>query len=65
MNREAASFFDSLKIRRELKAWMKQQSVYNRATKPYTEAESLIKQAESYTHYEELQEKYVYLCGIQ
>ncbi len=65
MNREAASFFDSLQIRRELKAWMKQQSVYNRATKPYTEAESLIKQAESYAHYEELQEKYVYLCNLQ
>jgi len=65
MNREAASFFDSLQIRRELKAWMKQQSVYNRATKPYTEAESLIKQAESYAHYEELQEKYVYLCNQQ
>ncbi len=58
MDRETASFFDSLKIKRELNAWLKSASVYERAIKPYTNAESLIKQAESYAHYEELQERY-------
>ncbi len=58
MDRESTGFFDSLKIKRELKAWLKQASVYERAIKPYTNAENLIKQAESYTHYEELVERY-------
>lgn len=58
MDREATSFLDSLKIKRELNAWLKQASVYERAIKPYTNAQSLIKQAESYAHYEELQERY-------
>ena len=58
MEREATGFFDSLKNKRELNAWLKNASLYERAIKPYTNAESLIKQAESYTHYEELQERY-------
>lgn len=65
MDKEAANFMDSIKIKREIKAWLKAASVYERATKPYTNAESLIKQAESYAHYEELQEKYEQLCLVQ
>ena len=62
MDKEPANFIDSLKIKRELKAWLKEASVYERAIKPYTHAESLIKQAESYAHYEELQERYEQIC---
>ena len=58
IDRESTGFFDSLKIKRELNAWLKEASVYERAIKPYTNAENLIKQAESYTHYEELVERY-------
>ncbi|MBQ3135966.1 MAG: MFS transporter [Clostridia bacterium] len=58
INREAKSFLDSIKIKRELNAWLKAASVYDRAIKPFTDAEILIRQAESYTHYEELEEKY-------
>ena len=58
MDRESKGFFDSIKIKRELNAWLKQASVYERAIKPYTNAENLIKQAESYAHYEDLQERY-------
>lgn len=58
IDREPASFIDSLKIKRELNAWLKSASVYERAIKPYTNAENIIRQSESYAHYEELQERY-------
>ncbi len=58
MNKEASSFAESLKIKRELNKWLKAASDYARATKPYTEAENLIHQSESYTYYEELEERY-------
>ncbi len=61
-NRETNSFLDSLKQRRDLKAYLKAQSVYMRITKPYREAENLIVQAENYTHYEELERRYEVLC---
>ncbi len=56
--REAASFFESMKIRRELKAYAKAVSIYERATKPYTESELLLTQAKHYTSLQELEERY-------
>lgn len=56
--RESSSFFDSLKIRKDLKAYMKKVSVYKEATKPYTEAKNLLLQAEYYTHFEEIEDRY-------
>ena len=61
MNREAKTFFDSIKIRKDLKAYLKAVSVYTGATKPYTDAKNLIEQAEYYTHYDELEERYFQL----
>ena len=61
MNREARSFLDSIKIRRDLKAYLKAVSVYTQATKPYTDAKNLIEQSENYTHYAELEERYLQL----
>ena len=58
MTREVKGFFDSIRQRQELKAYLKAVSVYTRAVKPYTDAENLISQAENYTHYEKLEEKY-------
>ncbi len=58
MNREAHSFIESIRIKRELNAYLKMESVYYRIIKPYTDAKNLIEQAENYTHYEELEEKY-------
>ena len=58
MNREATSFFDSIKIRRDLKAYLKKESVYKRVVKPFTDAESLIIQAQNYTHLDELERRY-------
>ena len=65
MNREANNFFDSIKIRKDLKAYLKAVSVYSQATKPYTDAKNLIEQAENYTHYDELEERYFQLCNIK
>ncbi len=58
INRESHSFIESMKIKRELNAYLKKASVYARITKPYTDAENLIEQAENYTHYEELEAKH-------
>lgn len=58
VNRESHSFIESIKIKRELNAYLKKASVYARITKPYTDAKNLIEQSENYTHYEELEAKY-------
>ncbi len=58
INRESHSFIESIKIKRELNAYLKKASVYARITKPYTDAKNLIEQSENYTHYEELEAKY-------
>ncbi len=65
MNREATSFADSLRIRKELRAWMKSASVYADVVKPYTTARELIVQAEYYTHYEELEARYLELLSAE
>jgi len=62
-DREAHTFTESLRIKRELNAWLKAASVYADAVKPYTDAESLIKQAGYYAHYEELEKRYYELCS--
>ena len=63
INREAKSFADSIRIRKELKAYLKAESVYMRATKPHREAVNLIEQANNYMHYEELESRFSALKG--
>ncbi|MBR3836244.1 MAG: MFS transporter [Clostridia bacterium] len=58
INRESHSFIESIKIKRELNAYLKKASVYARIIKPYTDAKNLIEQAENYTHYEEIEARY-------
>ena len=58
LNRETKNFTESMKQRKDLKGYLKRESIYMRATKPYREADNLIKQSENYTHYEELVGKY-------
>ncbi|MBO5858138.1 MAG: MFS transporter [Clostridia bacterium] len=58
LNRETKNFTESMKQRKDLKGYLKRESIYMRATKPYREADNLIKQSENYTHYEELVVKY-------
>ncbi len=63
MDRDAHSFAESIKIRRELSRWLKEASVYADVTKPYTNAKALLAQAEYYTHYEELEKRYTELLA--
>lgn len=57
--KEAANFIESMKIRRELKAYARAVSICERATKPYTESELLLTQAKHYTSLQELEERYM------
>ena len=59
--RETSSFGESMQVRRELKAYLKAESIYMRATKPYRDAETLLLSAANYTNFEELKEKYALL----
>lgn len=59
INRETTGFFDSIRLKQELRAYLKKESIYTRATKPYNDAKSLIAQAEAYAHYDELERMYV------
>ncbi len=56
--REASTFLESMKIRRELRAYAKAVSIYERANKPYTESKLLLTQAKHYTSLQELEERY-------
>ncbi len=58
-NRETHGFFDSIRLKQELRAYLKKESIYTRVTKPYNDAKSLITQSEAYTHYDELERMYV------
>lgn len=64
-NRETSGFAESMKVRREIKAYLKAESVYKRAVKPYTDAKNLLEQAEDYTNYAELEEKYYNLLAAK
>ena len=65
MSREANNFIESIKIKRELSAYLKAVSVYNDIVKPYTSARDIITQAENYTHYDMLEERYLQLVSQQ
>ncbi len=58
LGRETSSFFESIKIKQEIRKYLKNESVYTRIIKPYTDAENLLAQAKYYEHYEELEERY-------
>lgn len=58
INRETEGFFASIQQKLELNRYLKKESVYAGASKPYKDAENLLTQAEYYTHYEELEKKY-------
>lgn len=61
INKETHGFFDSIKLKQELRAYLKKESIYTRVTKPYNDAKSLITQAEAYKHYGELEQIYTSL----
>ena len=61
-NRDTSSFLESMQVRKELRKYLKQESVYTRAVKPYTDAQLLITQAQYYSDYEALEKRYNELC---
>lgn len=64
LSRESHGFIESMKIKQELRAYLKAESVYARAVKPWSDAKNLIARADNYTHYEELEEKYFALHSV-
>lgn len=56
-SRETPTFAEAMKVRKELREWAKAVSIYERATKPYTESELLLSQAKDYIHLEELEKR--------
>lgn len=58
LNRESKTFAQSMQVKKELRAYMKKESVYRRITKPYTDAESLLSQAENYKNYNKIFAEY-------
>lgn len=58
ISRETNGFVQSLQQRRELRKYLKAESVYNRVIKPYTDAKNLLEQAEYYEGYDALCHKY-------
>ncbi len=57
-NREIKSISENIKARQDLKAYVKNNSVYNRATAPYNQAMQLIVQAENYNNLCKIEELY-------
>ncbi|MGN0521812.1 MAG: MFS transporter [Eubacterium sp.] len=57
-NRETHTVFENIKAKRELKAFVKAASVYNRVVAPYENAKNLLVQAENYTHLDEIEQLY-------
>ena len=64
IEKETTGFVDSIKNRREIKAWLKAASIYADVVKPYTNAKELLEQAEYYAHYEELEKRYFELQSV-
>ena len=65
INRDSESFFESLKNKRELNSYLKAESVYSAVIKPYNDAQNIISQAEFYTNYNELEERYFKLMSAK
>lgn len=57
-NRVTSSLKEIIKVRRDMKAYTKAVSVYNRAVAPYCDAQVLITQAQNYTHLDEIENLY-------
>lgn len=65
INKETSNFIDTLRTRQELRRYLKKESIYNRITKPYSDAVSYLEQKKYYTHYNELEEKYYALVSAK
>ena len=62
-NRDTSTISESMKAKRDLKAFLKAKSIYDRAVAPYENARRLLSQAENYTHLDELEELYAQITA--
>lgn len=58
LTREHRNFFEALKNKQEIRAYLKKESIYRRAIKPHTDAKNLLAQAEYYSNYDKLISEY-------
>ncbi len=58
LSREHKNFFEAMKNKQEIRIYLKKESVYRRAIKPYTDAESLLVQADYYKNYDKIFAEY-------
>lgn len=54
ITREHGNFFEAMRNKQEIRAFLKKESVYRRAIKPHTDAELLLAQAEYYSNYNKI-----------
>lgn len=57
-NRQTPTLRDTMRAKRDLKAFLKAESIYNRAIAPYDNARNILIQSENYTHLAEIEELY-------
>ncbi len=57
-NREIRSISENIKARREMKNYVRNNSVYSRVTAPYNQAKQLMIQAENYSNLDEIEKLY-------
>lgn len=57
-NRPTSTIRETIQVRRDMNAYTKAVSVYNRATAPYSDAQALIDQAQNYTHLDDIEQLY-------
>ena len=65
LNRETPTLRDTMRAKRDLKAFLKAESVYNRAIAPYDNARNILIQSENYTHLAEIEELYASILERQ
>ena len=64
-NRELPTLFATMRAKRDLKAFLKAESVYNRAIAPYDNARNILIQSENYTHLAEIEALYTQILEKQ
>ncbi len=58
LTREHKNFLEAMKTKQEIRVYLKNESVYRRAIKPYTDAKILLAQAEYYSKYNSISIEY-------
>ena len=63
LDKETPNFIAALAVKRELSRYAKRESIYRRAVKPYTSSAELLEDSKNYTHFDELEARYLELIS--